>query len=65
MQNLGIAGQAQPNASAYINPFANSAQPGPFNVKPPLLTELEFDLGVDDSFSDYADYTAQHRKRKE
>ena len=65
VSNLGMANQqASPNMSAYINPFGGSAQPGPFNVKPPLIADLDFDLGIDDSESDYADYTAQYRKRK-
>lgn len=35
-------------------------------MKPPLLTDFaNFDLGVDDSSSDYADYNAQLKKRRE
>lgn len=47
--------------SAYVNPFGGG-QPAPHNVKPPFLTE--FDLGIDDSESDYDDYKAAYGKRK-
>lgn len=66
VQSLGMASQAPATATAYINPFSNSAQPGPFSIKPPLLSDLTgFDLGVDDSSSDFADYEAQLKKRGE
>ena len=66
VHSLGMASQAQAAATAYINPFSNTAQPGPFGVKPPLLSDLTgFDLGVDDSSSDFADYNAQWKKRRD
>lgn len=35
-------------------------------MKPPLLSDLTgFDLGVDDSSSDFADYNAQLKKRRD
>ena len=56
----------QPNTSAYINPFGSSATHGMFSVKPPLLADFDdFDIGVDDSSSDFADYNAQLQKRKQ
>jgi len=65
VQNLGLTGQGQPATMAYVNPFANTAQPGPFSIKPPLLSDLTgFDLGVDDSSSDYADYGNQIKNRR-
>lgn len=64
VQGLGMTSQAPATATAYINPFSNTAQPGPFSVKPPLLSDLTgFDIGVDDSSSDFADYDAQLKKR--
>lgn len=66
VQNLGLTTQAQPATMAYVNPFANTAQPGPFSIKPPLLSDLTgFDLGVDDSSSDYADYSNQIKQRRD
>lgn len=56
----------QPNASAYINPFGSSAAQGMFSVKPPLIADLaSFDIGADDSSSEFGDYNAQLKKRKD